>query len=80
VLNTVFMRLGADFDGFTVHAKAFHDAGEVVVVEGRYTGTHKKTGRPLDAQICHVWTIRNGRIAKFQQYLDTAQLRHVMGA
>lgn len=80
VLTNVFMKIGADFDAFTVHPKEFHDAGKVVVVEGRYTGANKKTGRSLDAQVCHVWTIEGGRVVKFQQYVDTGQLQEVMGA
>jgi uncharacterized protein len=80
VLDNVFMKLGADFDGFAIHPKSFHDAGEVVVVEGRSTATHRKTGHRFDAQICHVWALRDGKVATFQQYVDTAQLRDVMGA
>ena len=37
---------------------AFHDAGDTIVVEGRYTGIHKGTHRRLDAQFCHLWTLR----------------------
>jgi ketosteroid isomerase-like protein len=80
VLNELFMKLGEDWDGFTVHPGSFHDAGDVVVMEGRYTGTSKRTGKSLDAQVCHIWTIKDGKLAKFQQYVDTAQLQDVMGA
>jgi ketosteroid isomerase-like protein len=72
-------RLATEWDGFTVHAGEFHDAGDVVVVEGRYTGTYKETGKRLDAQVCHVWKIRDGKVASFQQYVDTAQLQDVEG-
>ena len=57
-----------------------HDAGDVVVVEARYSGRHHGTGKELDAQACHVWTLKDGMAAKFQQYVDTAKLRDVMGA
>jgi ketosteroid isomerase-like protein len=79
VVQNLFMKLGGDWDAFTVHPKSFHDAGATVVVEGRYTGTHKVTGRALDAQFCHVWRIRAGKLASFQQFVDTAQLQKVMG-
>lgn len=79
ILKNLFMRIGEEWDGFTVHPKIFHDAGDAVVVEGRYTGTHKVTGKALDAQMCHVWKVRNGKIASFQQFVDTAQLQDVMG-
>lgn len=80
VLSSLFMRLAEDWDGFAVHPGSFHDAGDVVVVEARYAGTHREMGKVLDAQVCHVWTLRDGKISKFQQYVDTAQLRAVMGA
>jgi hypothetical protein len=35
------------------------------------------TGKKLDAQACHVWKIRDGKVASFQQYVDTAQLQGV---
>ena len=80
VMNNLFMKLGEDWDGFSVHPGTYHDAGDVVTVEGRYTAAHKATGKSLDAQFCHVWTFRDGKIAKFQQYSDTAQLQDTMGA
>lgn len=79
VLNNLFMRLGEDWDGFTVHPASFHDAGGVVAVEGRYTAQHKGSGKPIDAQFCHVWTLKDGKIVKFQQYTDTGAFQDVMG-
>ena len=80
VLNNLFMRFGTDWDGFAVHPAAYHDAGDTVVVEARYSGTHRTTGKKMNPQVCHVWTIRRGKLTKFQQYVDTAQLQDVMGA
>jgi len=51
----------------------------VVTVEGRYTGAYRGTGAALDAQFCHVWTLRDGKIVKFQQYTDTAAFQAAMG-
>ena len=80
ILNNLFIKLGSDWDGFTVHPKEFHDAGSTVVMEGRYTGVYKQTGKSMDCQVCHVWKIRDGKVAGFQQFVDTAQLQSVMGA
>jgi ketosteroid isomerase-like protein len=51
-----------------------------VVVECRYTGVHRTTGKSLDAQACHVWKLAGGKVTSFQQYVDTAQLYGAMGA
>jgi uncharacterized protein len=81
IVQNLFMKIGADFDGtFAIHPQDFHDAGDTVVVEGRYTGTFKATGKSLDAQVCHVFKFRDGKLTSFQQFVDTAQMQDVMGA
>jgi uncharacterized protein len=79
IMQNLFMKLGTEWDAFTVHPKEFYDAGDTVVVEGRYTGTYKATGKSADAQFCHVFKIKNGKLASFQQFVDTAQMQNVMG-
>lgn len=73
------MKLGTEWDSFTVHPNEFHDAGDTVVVEGRYTGTFKKTGKTMDAQMCHVFKLRDGKVTSCQQFVDTAQWQAVVG-
>lgn len=80
ILNNLFAKLGTEWEAFTVHPKTYYEAGDTVVVEGRYTGTYMKTGKSLDAQVCHVWKVKGGKLTKFQQYVDTAALQDVMGA
>jgi ketosteroid isomerase-like protein len=80
VRANLFDNLESEWDGFTVSAVQFHDAGDTVVVECRYTGVHNTTGKRLDAQACHVWRLRDGKVTGFQQYVDTAHLFDVMGA
>jgi hypothetical protein len=73
VLEGVFMRIGADWEGFKVAPEEWLDAGNQVVVLGTYTGRHRETGSEVRAQFAHVWGIRNGRVVRFQQYTDTKQ-------
>ena len=80
VLNNLFMKLGTEWDGFAVHPKTFHAAGDSVIVEARYSGKYKATGKSMDTQVCHVWDLKNGKATRFQQYVDTAKLQDVMGA
>jgi ketosteroid isomerase-like protein len=47
-------------------------------MEGRYAGTYKSSGRSVDAQVCHVLRFRDGRLASFQQYVDTAQMQYAL--
>jgi ketosteroid isomerase-like protein len=74
ILQGVFMRLATEWDGFGAHPAQFLDAGDTVVVTGRYAGAYKATGKSIDAQFAHVWTLANGKVARFQQYADTLQV------
>jgi ketosteroid isomerase-like protein len=80
ILENLFMKIGSEWDGFTVHPKDYYDAGETVVVEGRYTGTFKGSGKSADAQFCHIFKIKDGKVTSFQQFVDTAQMQDVMGS
>jgi ketosteroid isomerase-like protein len=79
VLTGVFARIPDDFDGFTVDVGRLVGAGDTVLAEVRYRGTAKATGRRLDAQVAHVWDVRDGKIARFQQYADTWHIAQVTG-
>jgi hypothetical protein len=46
--------------------------GETIVSMGRMTGVHTVTGKPLDAAYVHVWDVRDGRIVRMRQTVDTA--------
>jgi ketosteroid isomerase-like protein len=52
----------------------FHDAGDVVVVEGRAVGKSKRGG-VLDAPACWVWTVRDGLVTANHNYHDTDAFR-----
>ena len=79
VLEGVFMRLGSEWEGFTVTPEEWLDAGHHVVVLGTYTGRRKETGKDVRAQFAHVWGLRGGRVVRFQQYTDTKQFAEVVG-
>jgi hypothetical protein len=74
------MRIGAEWDGFKVSPKEILDAGETIISHGYYSGTYKKNGKSVRAQFAHLFTIVDGKVAKFQQYTDTAQFLQVVGS
>ena len=69
----VFGPLLAKFDNFSAVPATFIDGGEHVVVLGRYGGIAKAGGAKLDSEFCHVYRFRDGKIASFHQYTDTAR-------
>ena len=79
VLEGVFARL-AEFEDLRIEPHRFIDAGDTVVVQARYrASSHQATGKPLDVQGAHVWDLRDGKVVRFQQYIDTRRLSDVMG-
>jgi ketosteroid isomerase-like protein len=80
ILSNLFQKMVLEWDAFAIHVSDLWDAGNTLVMEGRYTGTFNQTGERLNAQVCHVWRIRHAKFTRFQQYVDTAQMRRVMAA
>jgi ketosteroid isomerase-like protein len=80
VLKNVFMKLGTEWDGYTVKPVEFIDAGERVVVLGQYSGSYKATGKSFKADFAHVWALRDGKAVKFMQYADTALIQKALMA
>jgi ketosteroid isomerase-like protein len=80
VLAGVFARLGGEWDQFQARPDSILDAGEAVIGQGYYSGVYKATGRTVRAQFAHVFTLRGGRVVKFQQYTDTKQFSEVADA
>jgi ketosteroid isomerase-like protein len=75
ITRKLFATMQADVSNFRVNAKKIRAFDDVVVMEGRYTGVHTRSKKTLDCQVCHIWTVRGGKAATFQQYTDTAQLQ-----
>lgn len=80
VLGGVFMRLGGEWNGFAAVPDEFIDAGDTIVVLGKYSGTYKKTGKSFQANFAHVWKIENGKAVRFIQYVDTLLVHRAVQA
>jgi 2-(1,2-epoxy-1,2-dihydrophenyl)acetyl-CoA isomerase len=48
-------------------------AGGRLLVTGRYVGSARSTGRDFEANLVHLWTAREGRIAHLWHLTDTAK-------
>lgn len=71
VFNGVFAKIGAEWDNFTAHVEQFIDAGDIVVTLGSDSGIYKATGKQMIAPTASIWTLKNGKVIKFRQYIDT---------
>jgi ketosteroid isomerase-like protein len=76
----LFARVPKEWDGYWIDVEKLHDAGDIVIMQGRYRGTYKATGHTMAAQAVHILTVRDGKLAKLEQYVDTAGMRDVLGS
>lgn len=75
VLNGVFVRLGANHEYFKLADIQLHDmSNNQVLATLRYDAKNKATGKTYNAQVAHLWTLKNGKVVAFQQYVDTKKL------
>lgn len=71
VRGEVFPRLAALFPGMRLRADEILATENKAVMLGYYYNLLQKAGGTTEAQVAHILTFQNGKIVKFQQYLDT---------
>ncbi len=79
VVEGVFARIGAEWEYWNLTGIELHEMmnGKVLATL-RYQAKYKKNGAEIDAQVAHLWTLKDGKITRFQQYADTDQVVRAM--
>lgn len=80
VLENVFAVIPVDFESFSIDVERLIDAGNVVVMQGHYVAKGKATGKSVRAAVTHILEISDGKIVRFDQYVDSATINQVIGA
>lgn len=78
IVENVFMKLAAEWDGFAAVPEQIVDGGDTVVALGNYSGTYKATGKSMKVPFAHVYDLKDGKIIKFVQHTDTAKVAEVL--
>ena len=74
VLNGVFARIGGEWEYWNLTDIQLHEmSGNRVLATLRYKAKHKTTGKTIDSQTAHLFTLKDGKITAFQQFTDTKQ-------
>lgn len=71
IIDGVFAVIGRDWDGFRLQLARLVDGGDTIVALGDYLGTHRRTGRAMQARVAHVWQLADGQVRRFEQFCDT---------
>jgi ketosteroid isomerase-like protein len=80
VAQNVFGPLAEDVPDFAATPKELIASSDTIAVVARYTGTGKATGNKLDLPVVHIWDVRDGKIARFRQFAETAKFLEVVPA
>ena len=69
-----FFKIVAENNDFAHFSpREFYAADDKVFVLGDYAITMRKTGKKVESDWVHVFTIRGGKVSGFREFLDTAQ-------
>lgn len=74
IVTNVFNRLASEWDGFHPDLENLYDAGDTIVATGFYRGTYRQNNTPMEASFAHVFTLKEGKIVKFVQYVDSRKV------
>lgn len=79
VAGGVFGRIATDWEYWTLSDLEYHETnGDKIIVTGRYNAKNKITEKIIKAQFTHMWTVKNNKATRFQQYADTKQVADAM--
>jgi uncharacterized protein len=69
VAKDVFATVPENFDEFTCTVEDAQDQGDTVVVSAHFRGKNK-SGAQLDAKAEHVWSVRDGKLARMENKVE----------
>lgn len=75
-----FKSLADDLDFEIFEPRDFFDAGDTVIVIGRTRARLKRQGGVFDCEWAHVFTVKNGKLARFREFYDTAAIVDALSA
>jgi ketosteroid isomerase-like protein len=67
------------FEDFSIELEETFDHGDVVVVFLLYRGRGSESGAEVEARMAHLWTVRDGKAIRLQQFLDREQALEAAG-
>ena len=78
VLNGVFGRILAEHEYFNLDEIELHEMSNNKVLATLRYKAKLKNGNEYNAQVAHFWTLKNGKVIAFQQYVDTKKLNDAL--
>lgn len=74
LMQGVFHRLATEWTGYRAQVHTYLADGDQVAAFGVYSGTYKATGKSMTAAFAHLYELKNGKIVRMIQYVDSAMV------
>ncbi len=71
IFENVFKGFSDNWTDWKAEVEEFLDAGDDIIAIGKYKGTFNKSGKYLEADFMHRYSIKDSVITNFKQYTDT---------
>ncbi|MFX1737083.1 nuclear transport factor 2 family protein [Paraburkholderia sp. A1RI_3L] len=78
IISGVFQRLGTEWDGYNAKVHTYLADGDRVAAFGVYSGTYRKTGKPMSAIFAHLYCLKDGKILSMEQYVDSHPVQQAL--
>jgi len=74
-----FFSMLAQYTSATPAPIAFIPAGKHIAVYGKLKGKANSSGASIDLDIVHLWQVENGKIDRFEAFIDTPAMLTALG-
>ena len=78
VLDNVWRPMATEWDDWAAVPDQILAEGDRVVAVGTYTGSYKATGKSFAARFAHVFEMRNGKVLRMEQFVDSATVQKAL--
>ena len=78
VIKGVFQANDNNWENFAFNIEELLDAGNSVIVIGRYTGYNRISEKPMNAVAAHIYDLRDGKVCRFRMFADTKTIWDAM--
>lgn len=78
ILEGVFHRLATEWIDYRAKVHIYFEDGDRVAAFGEYSGTYKATGKAMKAAFAHLYHLKDGKIVRMHQYVDSAVVQKAL--
>lgn len=78
VIEGVFKANNDKWEGFAYQIEDILDAGNSIVVIGKYSGCDRISGKSMSAAAVHIYELRERKVCRFRMFADTKTIWDAM--